>query len=86
MKVYNRDQIDSFLKFIANKAEEIQNSDRYGGYHGPSEGDRLIRDIRAYEAGTWGKIPEQWDKLVKEWARENDPEYAEFKRLKEKFG
>ena len=77
--------IERLINFILKKADNVQESAGYNGSWDDGGAARLREEVKFYRYGLLGEIPEEWKKHIVEYRRENDPEYDEYKRLKEKF-
>lgn len=55
------------------------------GQMGDGGGSALIREADAFEAGLDQRLPESWSEYAAKHAREIDPEYADYLRMKAKF-
>lgn len=84
-KPYDYNVLRDIADFIKRKAQQLtDDADYYGSNNNP--GVPLKREVEAFQSGLDRIIPPSWEKLVKEYETENDPEYKEFLRLKQKFG
>jgi len=82
-------RIETLLK-LSKRMREIAHQKREDAGYSGSWGDNGARALEetcdAFEAGLQGKCPDAWKEELAKMQRENDPEYKEFLRLKQKFG
>jgi hypothetical protein len=78
--------IVKFLVFLAGKAEQIRLNAAYSGSYSDGGAGVLLDQIEFYIAGRDHTFPTKWNQYLKEYNRAHDPEYADYQRLKEKFG
>jgi hypothetical protein len=69
---------------VRRQAQTDRTNAGFGGRWDDGGAAALEAQVACWEAGKAGIIPESWKKL--EAVKLLDPEYAEFKRLKQKFG
>lgn len=74
--------IDELKQKVLETAEERREAAALGGESGDGGAHRLIEQVRFYELGESGVIPEEWSV----YAKQLDPEWEEYCRLKKKFG
>jgi hypothetical protein len=76
---------NAFLEFLLDRAEEIRANAGYGGERDDGGASKLIAEVDVFKAGQCGLIPARWYDLHQQYLRANDPEYADYVRLKQKF-
>ena len=81
--------LEALYAFIQKKARGLESDAGFGGEMG-DRGAQRLRDLwGAYYTGLTGGVPDSVPGLkesVQEFLRETDPEFAEYSRLKQKFG
>jgi len=89
----HKELIDSALSICAADAAARRENAGYGGRQDDGGCRDLLNQVKAYEQGRAGIFPDflmpyrdKADNAVKESEARLDPEYAEFQRLKRKFG
>lgn len=78
------------FKYIEKRIEQeiliLEESDAYGGnIHNPIP-SRLRKEVEMYRLGYIKELPQNWIDYKKEFENLKNPEYAEYLRLKSKFG
>jgi hypothetical protein len=88
----DNERIETFLDFVLTKADELEDGVPPGGNWGDaihSHTHKLRELVQAYKEGMKNEFPsfvnEYAYEYVKEFNRENDPEYEMYLRLKKKF-
>jgi hypothetical protein len=73
------------FSIMESQANTVENDAAYGGsYHDGGAG--VMREkIRFFKHGMENTVPPEWASLYAEITADEDPEYAEFLRLKAKF-
>lgn len=85
MNIYDIDK-DKFFELLFKIADQCEKDAALGGSMHDGGASLLREQIYCYKAGIEGKIPKSWDKYIKEYNRQTDPEYAQYLELKKKFG
>lgn len=80
----NKKQIDWPAVFgaIAQECHKRKENAGYGGEWGDHGASELEKEVKFFKMGMKGEMPEEW----KPYTTSLDPEYAEYQRLKRKFG
>jgi hypothetical protein len=73
--------IDEVIKLVKADAEKKRQNASYNGEMSDGGAGRLEEQIKFYNYGRQAIVPQEWDS----YKQQLDPEYAEYKRLKEKF-
>lgn len=76
---------EEFIRFLRDVAHQRGLTAAYNGSHTDGGERELLTQIDLYIEGFNQTFPSIWENWAKEFARENDPEFAEYRRLKEKF-
>lgn len=76
----------AFLDFLRKVAAENREIAAMGGEYHDNGAQALLDQIEIWTAGAEKRIPTQWKKHAQKFNRKNDPDYATFQKLKEKFG
>ena len=82
---YHADKV-AFIRYVLLQAQKKRADSGYSGsMHDGGAGD-LERQVETYIAGLSQTIPANWLKYQQEYNRINDPEFAKYKELAERFG
>lgn len=73
--------IEAVKGLVLEEATNKEKNASYSGTMGDGGGDRLREQVRFYQMGQNGEIPDEWKQQVEQL----DPEWKEFQRLKQKF-
>lgn len=75
----------AFIGYLRNEIEKARESAAFGGSMGYDGASRLEALTNSWEAGLKRLVPDELQGHLAEFERENDPEWKEYNRLKEKF-
>lgn len=78
--------MDKLLDFLQKEANVLRSNAGYSGSMNDGGARELENQIKVWMAGRAGRVPSCWDIYVKKYNRETDPEFADYIRLKGKFG
>ena len=78
-------KIEDFLIFLNGQVEEKRKNADMNEDYLDSKASELEKQIDIYKAGLQKTFPPLWEQYLKEYTRENDSEYQEYLKLKEKF-
>ena len=73
------------MELILDDAEERRQNAGFNGQHSDGGARELEEKVEIYRHGLEGSFPTEWVKYVKQYKKENDPEYKMYLRLKEQF-
>jgi hypothetical protein len=79
------DELDQLCLRVLKRANELENDAGHSGSMTDFGASALRDEVAVFQAGRRGEVPEKWKDFAEAMARESDPEYAEYKRLKQKF-
>ena len=86
---YNKNQFEyfakEFLEFLTNSAIKARDSAALSGEWGDGGASRVLEQISIYKAGQYNQLPPEWEGHLKEFNKENDPDYLVYLELKKKF-
>lgn len=77
----NIDYLNKIIALIEKDAADLKETAAFNGSHEDYGASSMLREMKFFMHGFNGEIPPEW----KRYQQVLDPEYAEFKRLKEKF-
>jgi hypothetical protein len=77
--------LPKFFKFLWDKAAERREAAGFNGAMHDGGAREIEAQIRIYEAGQKGVMPEAWVEFQREFDRATDPEYTKYLELKKKF-
>ena len=78
--------IERVIGLVLADAERRRMDAGYGGHHHDGGASQTEREVSIYRAGMEGRLPAEWQAFEEQARREADPEWAEFRRLSQKFG
>lgn len=82
----NEDNVHRVVKFMRAKAQLYRDNAGYSGAMHDGGAARLEEAIEAFLHGYFRKSwPQKWFKDIEEMSKNDDPEYKEYLRLKDKF-
>jgi len=74
-----------FLSSLIREAEATRESAALSGMMGDNGASDIELQVAVYRAGTNDTVPDVWREKYNKFIKTLDPEYAEYRRLKEKF-
>ena len=78
--------IDKVLEAVRADAERRRIDAAYMGDWDDRGASEILLAVAAYEAGRAGGLPSAWEGHLQNARQQTDPEFAEYERLREKFG
>lgn len=77
--------IEKLYPLVEAEARRLRDIAAYSGAMNDGGASIILTQLKFYKYGRDYVIPPEWNDLVKQYERENDPEYQDYLRLKEKF-
>lgn len=77
--------IEAIKVKVLREAESRRESAAYGGRRDDGGASLLEAQVKWYEYGRQGVMPPEWKEHAREVVNENDPEWADYLRLRKKF-
>jgi len=84
MKISEVD-INAVTEKVRARADSKRLDAGFGGQSHDGGASAMIREVQMFEDGMNGIVPQTWIEYAKEIRNEADPEWEEFKRLRNKF-
>ena len=78
--------VGKLLSIVLADADTRERNAGLSGRYDDDGAGALRREVEAYQCGMAREVPSTWKHYAEQLLREDDPEYAEFKRLAAKFG
>jgi len=69
---------------IKRESQKIKDNARYSGF-GQNSANNILAEFGHYKAGFYKTIPKNYYEHIRDIKNEQDPEYKQYLRLKEKF-
>lgn len=82
----DKEIFERVMGIIRMEAHNARESAGYGGRWDDGGASRLEEQIRFFQYGLQGVLPPEWEKYKDQVKKESDPEYAQYVRLRSKFG
>jgi hypothetical protein len=86
MDTLDRNLVRKLASVVRNEANSLEMNAGMSGLHHDGGAGRLLAMLGAWQDGLAQKVPEEFKVFVNQIEREEDPEYPDYLRLKEKFG
>lgn len=77
---------EKVVALVLAEAQEKRNSAGWSGSMSDGGAARLEEQVRFFRYGRDRVMPDEWRVFEQQVVRDSDPEYAEYQRLKAKFG
>lgn len=77
--------LSAVMSRVLQEAKNREMDAAHGGRHDDGGATDLRTAVRYYQYGQQGVLPPEWQAFADQEARQQDPEYAEYQRLKAKF-
>lgn len=85
MNLLEKNKMDRLMAYINNVADKLAEDAGFGGRHDDGGAQNLRDQVRFYTMGQRGLMPADWFKYKEDFERTEDPEYAKYLELKQKF-
>jgi hypothetical protein len=82
----SREDLKTIEDAVMKSAQDLSRDAAYGGRWDDGGADAMRDQFNTWKQGYLGKVLPEYAKILKDAKREADPEYAEFLRLKKRFG
>jgi len=79
------EKVRKVVVFMKARAAKLRDDAGHSGSMTDGGAHALEEQIAVWQAGLQGKLPQAWWAALEELERQEDPEYAEYLRLKKKF-
>lgn len=78
--------LNQVMGLVLKEAATRRDNAAYSGEWNDGGASALEDQVKFYRYGIEGRIPPEWKKYADQATREDDPEWAEYQRLRKKFG
>ena len=74
------------MDLVLKEAATRRNTAAHNGEWSDGGASTLEAQVKFYRYGREGRVPPEWKEYAAQATREDDPEWAEYQRLRKKFG
>lgn len=80
-----KDLVAFIVDVVSNESDDKELIAAMSGAAGDGGASRMRDKLRYWTAGLRNEVPDEYQEIVRQFEKEQDPEYAQYLKLKKKF-
>lgn len=80
-----KDLIAFIVDAVSKESDDKERTALISGAAGDGGASRMRDKLRYWTAGLRNEVPDEYQEIVRQFEKEQDPEYAQYLKLKKKF-